>query len=123
MRRYFVAAIVASSFLGGCATITRGKAEEVSFTSNPSGAKVVTNIGFSCTTPCKTEIARKQPFQAVFTKGKQRKAVNVVTQVQGGGTAAGVGNVIAGGLIGLAVDANSGATLDHVPNPVHVDFP
>jgi len=28
------------------------------------------------------------------------------------------GNLVAGGLVGLATDASTGATLDHVPNPV-----
>ena len=28
------------------------------------------------------------------------------------------GNLIVGGLVGLATDASTGATLDHVPNPV-----
>ena len=30
------------------------------------------------------------------------------------------GNLIVGGLVGLATDASTGATLDHVPNPVSV---
>jgi hypothetical protein len=102
--------------------VTRGKSETVQFSSVPSGAVVTTTTGASCTTPCGLEMLRKQPFNATFKQGGKVRVVKVVTKSQGEGVAAGVGNVLVGGIIGVAVDANSGATLDHVPNPVHADF-
>lgn len=38
--------------------------------------------------------------------------------VTGGGVASGAGNVIAGGLIGIGVDAGTGANKDLRPNPI-----
>lgn len=38
--------------------------------------------------------------------------------MNGGGTAGMVGNVVAGGIVGVVVDSSNGAAMDHVPNPV-----
>ena len=57
-----------------------------------------------------------------FKRGRDVRKLHVTVKSSSDGTAATAGNFIAGGLIGVAVDADSGATLDHVPNPVHVDF-
>ena len=92
------------------------------FISNPAGAVVRTSLGHECTAPCEVKVARKQPFTAEFTCKGRKKTVRVETKMRGGGTAGAVGNVILGGVIGMAVDASSGATLDHVPNPVIIDF-
>ena len=112
----------AALLTSGCATVTRGKSEQVQFTSVPSGAVVSTTMGASCTTPCSLEVLRKQAFNASFQHRGQTRIVKVITKSQGEGVAAGVGNVLIGGVVGVAVDAGTGATLDHVPNPVHADF-
>jgi hypothetical protein len=46
--------------------------------------------------------------------------IPVKREVVGGGVAATAGNVILGGVIGLGVDAATGAGFEHVPNPVNV---
>lgn len=108
--------------LSGCATVTRGSNEDVIFTSVPDGAHVKTTNGYNCTTPCTLKMKRKEKFVATFTQGGKSRQVNVTTEVAGGGGAALAGNVIAGGVIGIGLDAATGASLNHVPNPVHVDF-
>lgn len=124
MSNKYVVVLLAAAALttSACATVTRGKTEEVKFTSAPSGAAVTTSMGASCTTPCIMTVKRKQAFSAAFQRGQQKRMVKVAVKTSGEGVAAGAGNIFAGGLIGVAVDAGSGATLDHVPNPVHVDF-
>ncbi len=124
MKKAFVIGglLLAAVSVSGCATVTRGKTDTVTFTPSPSGAAVKTSMGTTCQTPCHMEISRKQAFYAAFTKGKKTRQVRVNPTTSAEGVATGAGNVIAGGLIGIAVDASSGATLDHVPNPVHVDF-
>ena len=42
----------------------------------------------------------------------------MTTRVAGGGAAGFAGNILLGGVIGMGVDAASGATLEHHPNPV-----
>lgn len=119
MVRGLVVAAVACS-LGGCASVVRGTDEDVTFASEPSGAAMATNRGFSCaTTPCSLQIPRDQEFDATFTlAGYQPKTISVRTKLSGGGAAGLAGNILLGGVVGAAVDAGTGAALDHVPNPV-----
>jgi hypothetical protein len=42
----------------------------------------------------------------------------VGTRIAAGGAAGFAGNVLVGGVVGMAVDASTGATLEHYPNPV-----
>jgi hypothetical protein len=108
--------------LGGCATVVRGTTEDVAVQTEPPGAEARTSNGFGCpATPCAINVPRKDPFILSITKiGYHPEQVTVNTAVQGGGTAGLVGNVVAGGVVGVVVDASSGAANDHVPNPVIV---
>jgi uncharacterized protein YceK len=106
--------------VSACGTVTRGTTNEVTFNSEPAGAQMQTSTGLSCPeTPCTLPISRKQEFIATFTlAGYAPQQVSVTTDVSGGGAAGFAGNVLVGGLIGMAVDASTGAALDHKPNPV-----
>lgn len=106
----------------GCATVTRGQSDNVDFTSVPSGVTVSTSLGNNCVTPCQMNIKRKLSFRATFQKGQEKREVFVKPQASSEGVVAGAGNIIAGGVIGIAVDAGTGANLDHFPSPVHADF-
>lgn len=107
--------------LAGCASITRGWNEQIQFNSDPPEATVRTSMGHSCLTPCTLQFGRKDEFTAVFAKpGYVTETVSVRTQIAGAGAAGFAGNVIVGGVVGMGVDAASGATLEHCPNPVAV---
>ncbi len=115
----FLAALTALS-LGACATAIRGTTEDVALTSQPSGAAVRLSTGMTCETPCTLKVDRKQEFVASFSKpGYEPQDIPVGTRVAGSGVAASAGNVLLGGVIGVGVDAYTGATLEHFPNPVH----
>lgn len=119
---YRVAAIAISAIvLAGCATVTRGTTEQVTFTSEPSGATMRTSTGLHCSaTPCTFDISRKSEFVATFNMdGYEEQQINVVTQLAGNGAAGFAGNVLIGGVVGMGTDAVTGATQDHKPNPVH----
>ena len=119
---YKVVLIIALACLcGGCATVVRGTTDEVAFKSSPSGAEVHTSNGLACVTPCTLQIKKNEEFVATFKKaGYAAKDVPVARQIVAGGVAATAGNVILGGVVGLGVDAVTGAGFDHVPNPVVV---
>ncbi len=106
--------------VSACGTVTRGSNEDVTFNSDPPGAKVLTSTGLVCqATPCTFPISRKQEFIATFElPGHHSQQIEVKTEVSGGGAAGMAGNIVAGGLVGIVVDASTGATLDHTPNPV-----
>lgn len=115
----FAAAIA----LGGCATITRGTTDQIQIHSSPDGARATTSLGQSCQTPCTLTVSRKDEFTVHFDKdGFSPQDVDVKTQVAGTGAAGFAGNIVFGGLIGMGADAATGATLEHVPNPVNADL-
>jgi len=108
--------------LSGCATVTRGTTTRFRVVSVPPGAFAKTSTGFSCaTTPCTLKMPRKSPFELTFTMaGYDSQSVHVNSRVGGAGAAGFVGNAVAGGIIGGAIDASDGAMNDLVPNPVVV---
>lgn len=110
-------------FLTSCATITRGVNEKLKVTSNPSAAEVVLSSGEKGVTPAQFVKRRKESFSVTVSKpGYVPQTVNVVSKFSATGGGAMAGNVIAGGVIGIGIDAVSGATFSLYPNPVSVDL-
>lgn len=83
---------------------------------------MVTTKAYACpATPCSLQVERSDEFDATFSKpGYRSQVVPVRTKISGGGGASFAGNILAGGVIGMGVDAATGAALDHTPNPVSV---
>jgi len=108
--------------LSGCATVTRGSKDVLEITTTPAGAQVQTSNGFSCSsTPCAIKMPRRSEFVVDITSpGCKPMDVNVTHKTADGGAAGVAGNVLVGGIIGLGVDAATGASQDLVPNPVEV---
>jgi hypothetical protein len=80
-------------------------------------------MGYSCTTPCSLTVSRKDEFVVKFeSPGYDTQEIPVKTQIAGSGAAGFAGNVLIGGIVGMAADAATGATLEHIPNPVHADL-
>lgn len=118
------AALSALLVLGGCGTITRGTTEDVLIKVTPEDAEVTTTLGHRCTAmPCSVKIGRRDKFTVTARKsGYVTQSVDVTTKVSGKGAAGFAGNVVAGGVVGMGVDAATGAALDHTPNPVVIDL-
>ncbi len=110
--------------LPACASVTRGTTETVTVYASPEGADIATSIGLNCSaSPCLLEVSRKKEFTVTVTKeGYEEQTVHVSTVVAPGGVAGLAGNVLVGGVVGVGIDAVSGATLDHIPNPVLVEL-
>jgi len=117
LRIALLAILAGTPSLGACATVTRGTTEQLTFDFDPPAA-MRTSTGLTCpTTPCTLEVSRKSEFVATFSKeGYKSQDVMVQTRVTGSGAAGFAGNV----LIGVGVDAVTGSTLEHYPNPVSV---
>lgn len=121
MRNVAVALIAVVT--ASCATITRGTTDQVQINSNPPEAQARTSMGFSCTTPCTLQTGRKDEFTVIISKpGYHTTEIPVRTQIAGAGAAGFAGNILLGGVIGMASDAATGATLEHFPNPVTVSL-
>ena len=114
-------AALAASTLAGCATVTRGLSDQVQINSDPPGATMQTSMSHQCMSPCTLNVQRKDEFNVVISKpGFEPQTVFIGTRVAGSGAAGFAGNVLVGGIVGMGVDAASGATLEHFPNPVAV---
>lgn len=113
-------AILAALWLAGCASVVRGTSEDVRIETTPADAVITTSLGNGCpASPCVVSVKRKLAFSVTATReGYETAIVEVKTKVSGEGAAGFAGNVVAGGVIGMGVDAVNGAALDHVPNPV-----
>ena len=119
MKHILVAAAAGSLTLSGCASVVRGVNEDVTIQVTPANAEIRTSAGHACTGPCVINVPRKKEFTVTASApGYQTEVIDVDTRFSGKGAAGIAGNVIVGGVIGVGVDAVSGATLDHFPNPV-----
>ncbi|MGY8638203.1 translation initiation factor 2 [Bradyrhizobium sp. 14AA] len=122
MRSFGIVAL--SVMLGGCASVTRGTTENISISSTPSGVEAMVSgleVPTTCTTPCAIVAKRSADITITFEKeGYQSQTVQLTKEVSGTGAAGFAGNILAGGLIGMGVDAATGAATDHKPNPVIV---
>jgi hypothetical protein len=108
---------------GGCASATRGWTEQISIASTPSGARatVTGSENHTCTTPCAVQVNRSSDLQVrLEMDGFEPEVVVLTKEIATSGAAGFAGNILLGGIIGMGVDAASGAALDHTPNPVIV---
>lgn len=119
--RTFATIVACTALLGGCATITRGTTEAWSVQTEPVGADIRLSSGEQCKSPCTLQKKRKDPFQVTIDHaGYEQVVTQIVSSVKGAGAAGMAGNVLIGGLIGIGVDAVTGAAKDLTPNPLIV---
>lgn len=108
-------------FFSSCATITRGVHEKLYVTSEPSGAEVKLSSGETAITPAKIVKGRKESFTVTVSKpGYNPQTVKVESKFSPTGGTAMAGNVLGSVVVGVGVDAMSGATFSLYPNPVAV---
>jgi hypothetical protein len=124
MKFKLLVALATMAALSSCGSITRGTTENVTITSTPEDAKISTSAGQYCPrSPCTINVNRRGDFTAFAEKdGYEKGSVEIKTKVAGGGAAGFAGNVLIGGVIGMGVDAATGAALDHYPNPAHIEL-
>lgn len=118
-----VAIVLAGILAGsGCASVARGTTDQVVIHAEPADATIRTSLGHSCPrSPCTVEAKRKSEFTAYAEKdGYKPGQIHIGTKMSGAGAAGLAGNILIGGIIGVGVDAATGATLDHLPNPAHI---
>jgi hypothetical protein len=104
-----------------CATVTRGVHEKVKVISEPRSALAELSSGERGLTPVTFLKKRKENFDVTISKpGYVTQTVKVKSNFSPTGGGAMAGNLIAPGLVGVGVDAISGASLSLYPNPVVV---
>ena len=114
MKRSLVAAIVVT-IATACGTIIHGTRQDVGVSSTPTGAQVVVDNMPLGQTPVVAKLTRKDNHVIRITMpGYQTFETNVIRSVSGWVW----GNIVFGGLIGLAVDAISGGLYKLRPEQV-----
>ncbi len=110
--------VAAGAFaLSGCATVMNGPNQDLEVKSEPSGATAKLTNGYTCTTPCKVEVPRRNDMRVDIAKDGYKPTYVLLQSKMGAAT---FGNLIAGGIIGGIVDASNGASKHLSPNPVSV---
>jgi hypothetical protein len=103
---------------------SRGTTENISITSTPPGATVELSgldNPTACVTPCVVVAKRSADITVTINKeGYEPLVIPLTKEIPGTGAAGFAGNVLVGGLVGMGVDAYTGAAQDHKPNPVTV---
>ena len=119
-----VGIVALAATLGGCASVTRGTTETISISSTPAGAEATVSgldNPTACITPCAVVAKRSADISITFAKpGFETEVVTLTKEVPATGAAGFAGNIVVGGLVGMGVDAVTGAAQDHKPNPVIV---
>jgi len=117
-------AVAIAALCAGCASVTRGTTENISISSTPAGATAEVaglDIPTACVTPCVVQAKRNADITVTVSKeGYEPQVIPLTKEIPGTGAAGFAGNVLLGGLVGMGVDAATGAALDHKPNPVIV---
>ena len=105
--------------ISGCCTIIHGTTQKVSFSSNPSKAQVTINGLSFGTTPLSILLSRKaEQIIKIELEGYSPYEIILIKKVD----AWIAGNIIFGGLIGLAVDAISGAMYKLSPEQIQAEL-
>jgi hypothetical protein len=104
-----------------CATVTRGVHEKVRVISEPTSAFAELSSGERGLTPITFLKRRKENFDVTVSKpGYITQTVKVKSNFSPTGGGAMAGSLVAASVVGVGVDALSGATLSLYPNPVVV---
>jgi len=131
MRRVRVAVIIIMLVsLASCATILGNTSKNVTFTSEPRGAKVAVEskkpgLYFTTTTPGTIKLSKKKNYFATYTLDGYHTVTSPINRTVGKNAAgSGFGNLLLIGLlapIGIGIDAASGASAN-LPDGIHTDL-
>jgi hypothetical protein len=111
---------IASIFLTGCASIVHGPNQDLTVTSQPEALCVTINGEPYGATPVVASLPRGATYLVQIRKDSympyEMTVIPVMSQMIWG-------NLLLGGLIGMAVDGATNAAFEHQPNRVHAYFP
>lgn len=122
MQRFAALALVA--LLPACATVVEGTSDTVTLSTNPAGATCTVDrngerVAAVATTPGSVRIGKsRHDLNVTCTKEGYQPATAAASSKFTGAT---FGNVIAGGVVGVVVDAASGAN-NRYPSEVRLDL-
>jgi len=114
-----VVVLLATVIFFGCATIMHGTSQEIGIQSRPTGATVTINNQEYGKTPVVAKLSRKDNHTVHLTLDGYQPFDATITRSTSGWV---WGNIVFGGLIGLAVDAISGGLYKLSPEQVEAEL-
>ncbi len=116
---FFLTILLGAILIAGCCSIIHGTKQEIGLSSSPSGASVTVNGQQMGTTPVTLDLKRNGSHKiAIEMEGYQPYEITLTKSVSGWVW----GNVLFGGLIGLAVDAIDGAIYKLKPDTIQAQM-
>jgi hypothetical protein len=114
-----VAAVACIFLLANCGTIIHGTTQEVSISSNPTNARILVDGQPIGQTPATLDLKRKDKHTVRLELGGYQPYEMAMSRSVSGWIA---GNILFGGLIGLAVDAISGGMYKLSPEQITAEM-
>lgn len=112
----FATLFISLVLFSNCASIIHGSKQDIAFSSNPSGAEITINGENRGRTPASISLNRNQDYLVkIQLAGYLPYEINVSKKVDGWV----FGNIIFGGIIGLIVDASTGAMYKLSPEQIN----
>jgi hypothetical protein len=113
---HIVKSLLCLPLLAGCATIMEGTGQSMSISTNPAGAlcnvdRTGTHLGTIVTTPGSLRVDKGKADITVSCSKEGYQAASVEQSPKFVATT--FGNILLGGLVGVVVDAASGANFDY----------
>lgn len=109
-------AVIVGALVTGCGTIIHGTTQDVSIASSPSGASVVIDGADIGETPITQALERDSQHTIELNLDGYESESIIVNKGTSGWV---VGNIVFGGLIGLAVDAATGGMYKLTPEQIN----
>ena len=114
-----IAVVCLCSLFAGCASIVNGTRQNIGISSNPAGANARSDSGLNCITPCVLELSRNRPYNILIEKKGYEPASATITNTASGWL---WGDLVFGGLIGLAIDFGTGGAYKLSPENVNINL-
>lgn len=119
-KKLLISIIVISLLLPSCAAIVSGSKQTIQFNSSPSGAIVWVDGANLGVTPVTTKLERIKKDQKVKIELQGYKPYEMTLTRKTNGWV--WGNIVFGGIIGLIVDASSGAMYRLTPDQINAQL-
>ena len=110
--------IVTLLLIIGCATIIHGSRESITVNSSPSGAKIIRQGAHIASTPAVIELKRSDSNIILLIEKEGYQPIEIILNRKVDGWI--VGNIVIGGLIGLAIDFITGSAYTLSPDDINV---
>jgi len=111
----FFVLMLSCAIIAGCGTIVNSSTQDLGISSNPSGAIVTVNDTNQGTTPVTTELSRKDTHTIKLDLDGYQPYEMIINRSVSGWV---WGNILFGGLIGLAIDAGTGGMYKLSPDEI-----